>query len=36
MKRAVDASAELDAESLQAMAARHHMRMLGPVPEGYS
>lgn len=30
------ASSPLDAESLVAMAARHSMRVLGPVPDGYS
>jgi quercetin dioxygenase-like cupin family protein len=36
LERAAAASATLDDESLVAMAARHHMRVLGPVPEGYS
>jgi mannose-6-phosphate isomerase-like protein (cupin superfamily) len=36
LERAAAASAPLDAESLVSMAARHNMRVLGPVPEGYS
>jgi quercetin dioxygenase-like cupin family protein len=36
MQRAADGSVTLDAESLEAMAARHHMQVLGPLPEGYS
>ncbi len=36
LERAAASSAPLDAESLVTMAAQHHMRVLGPVPEGYS
>lgn len=35
-RAAAAASAPLDDDSLVAMAARHNMRVLGPVPEGYS
>jgi glyoxylate utilization-related uncharacterized protein len=33
---AVASSAPLDSDSLVTMAARHNMRVLGGVPEGYS
>lgn len=36
LERAAAAPAPLDAESLVEMAARHQMRVMGPVPEGYS
>ena len=36
MERAAAAASPLDDESLVEMAARHSMRVLGPVPEGYS
>ena len=36
LERAAAQGAPLDDESLVAMAARHKMRVLGPVPEGYS
>jgi mannose-6-phosphate isomerase-like protein (cupin superfamily) len=36
LERAAAASTPLDGESLVTMAARHNMRVLGPVPEGYS
>jgi quercetin dioxygenase-like cupin family protein len=36
LERAAAQGAPLDDESLVTMAARHHMRVLGPVPEGYS
>jgi quercetin dioxygenase-like cupin family protein len=36
LERAAAASAPLDGESLVRMAARHNMRVLGPVSEGYS
>ena len=36
LQRAATAQAPLDDESLAAMAARHNMRVLGPVPDGYS
>ena len=35
LERAAAASTPLDDESLVTMAARHNMRVLGPVPEGY-
>jgi mannose-6-phosphate isomerase-like protein (cupin superfamily) len=36
LERAASRSEALDDASLVEMAARHHMRVLGPVPEGYS
>jgi quercetin dioxygenase-like cupin family protein len=36
LARAAAESSTLDDEELVEMAARHHMRVLGPVPEGYS
>jgi quercetin dioxygenase-like cupin family protein len=36
LERAAAAPAPLDDEALIAMAALHHMRVLGPVPEGYT
>jgi quercetin dioxygenase-like cupin family protein len=36
LERAAAANARLDDESLAVMAARHSMRVLGPVPESYS
>ena len=36
LERAAAASTPLEGESLVTMAARHNMRVLGPVPEGYS
>ena len=36
LERAASLSAPLDDTSLVAMAARHNMRVLGPVPDGYS
>jgi mannose-6-phosphate isomerase-like protein (cupin superfamily) len=36
LERAAASADPLDDESLVSMAARHNMRLLGPVPEGYS
>lgn len=36
LERAAAASEPLDDESMVRMAARHHMRVIGPVPEGYT
>jgi mannose-6-phosphate isomerase-like protein (cupin superfamily) len=36
LERAAASADPLDDESLVSMAARHNMRVLGPVPEGYS
>jgi quercetin dioxygenase-like cupin family protein len=36
LQSAAAASVPVDAEALVEMAARHHMRVLGPVPEGYA
>jgi mannose-6-phosphate isomerase-like protein (cupin superfamily) len=36
LERAAASADQLDTESLVSMAARHNMRVLGPVPEGYS
>ncbi len=35
LQHAAAAHAPLDDDALAQMAARHHMRVLGPVPEGY-
>jgi hypothetical protein len=36
LQRATASSKQLDGESLVAMPARYSMRVLGPVPGGYS